>query len=70
MEFCEQCQKHIATSEGSVIETRAAPGPSWASAGGDPPEYDWICFECQGQWADHLYDYDPEEEDLWDYRNQ
>jgi hypothetical protein len=63
-EYCEACGAEKAASEGSVVETQRAKGPSFSSPG-EPPEYDWICFECQEGWADHLYDYDDCEEELW-----
>jgi len=65
-EECLSCHEILPEDEGCVIMTRAATGPSWSSAGGDPPEYDWVCFECQDAEALSEYDYDPCEEDLWD----
>lgn len=63
-EDCVACKGSFSEDSGCAVMTRPGTGPSFASAGGDPPEYDWVCFLCQ-EGAEQEYDYDPALEEEW-----
>ena len=58
---CSVCMEE---GKGSVILTRAMRGPSPGSPG-EPPEYEFVCYRCQGKEDDDLYAYDESREEEW-----
>lgn len=56
-ETCVMCEEEMCESLGEVVMTRPAMrGPHGDP--GDPPEYDWMCYDCMVQ---------EEEEEEWDF---
>lgn len=63
-EECLVCTRLLPDTEGCAVMVARATPQSWSSPG-DPPEYEWICYDCQETEEMSQYDYDPCEEDLW-----